>query len=208
MDQKEVDNLRKDIGSRDIIIVDESSFVGINAICILDDVLQRVGNNKKPFGGFKILWFGDVNQLKCVGDKEIYTPENNDEIIDTLLEHNNIIEEEIIGDVDFAKIEKDVNDKQREQLYDLDGNRADVPYDESTKNGYEEAKTKAGKKKKKEWMVKKLKEVVLRFYKLLYDYMHKNCFELLTSERYDKSDQNHIEMMKNLNTKKVIKEDL
>ena len=38
--------------------------------------------------------------------------------------------------------------------------------------------------------------------------MHKNCFELITSERYDKSDQNHIEMMKNLNTKKIKKEDL
>lgn len=38
--------------------------------------------------------------------------------------------------------------------------------------------------------------------------MHKNCFELLISERYDKNDLEHIEMMKNLNTKKVNKDDL
>ena len=38
--------------------------------------------------------------------------------------------------------------------------------------------------------------------------MHKNCFELLISERYDKNDLEHIELMKNLNTKKVNKDDL
>ena len=47
-----------------------------------------------------------------------------------------------------------------------------------------------------------------RFYDHLFDYMHQNCYELLISERYDKSDQDHIKMMKNFNTKKVNKDEL
>lgn len=71
MKPKEIDELKKELGNRDIIIVDESSFIGINAICVLDDILQKVANNNESFGNYKIIWLGDFNQLKCVGDKEI-----------------------------------------------------------------------------------------------------------------------------------------
>lgn len=47
-----------------------------------------------------------------------------------------------------------------------------------------------------------------RFYEFLFPYMHETCFELLVSERQDKSDPEHIKMMKNFNTKKVNKDQL
>jgi hypothetical protein len=38
--------------------------------------------------------------------------------------------------------------------------------------------------------------------------MHTNCYELLQSERFDKNDKKHIEMMTNLNYKLTNKTDL
>ena len=52
----------------DIIIIDESSFVGIKAICILDYVLRKISNIDAKFGNFKILYYGDFCQLNCVKD--------------------------------------------------------------------------------------------------------------------------------------------
>ena len=145
--------------------------------------IQKVAKNTKEFGGYKVLWLGDANQLKCIGDKEIYTPQNQDDLIDTLMEHNNIIEEENEGNVDIERVEREVADKQRDQIYEINGNRADNPKKEQNKNVFDEAIKEVKKRNKKEVLVKKLREVVLRFYNTLYEYMHTNCFELLQSER-------------------------
>lgn len=51
MSVKEIDELKKEMKGKDIIIIDESSFIGINALCILDNTLRKVANNDKEFGG-------------------------------------------------------------------------------------------------------------------------------------------------------------
>ena len=64
--------------------------------------------------------------MKSVGDCDIYKPQNQD-LIDTMLEHNEIIEKEHEGDVDINKIEGEISDKQREEIFEINGERADIP---------------------------------------------------------------------------------
>ena len=52
----DIKELQKDLEGIDIIIIDESSFVGIKAICILDYVLRKISNIDAKFGNFKIKW--------------------------------------------------------------------------------------------------------------------------------------------------------
>ena len=47
MKPKEVAELRRELGNKDIIIIDESSFIGINALCILDEILRKVAGNNE-----------------------------------------------------------------------------------------------------------------------------------------------------------------
>ena len=44
-----------------------------------------------------------------------------------MLDHNEIIEQEHEGDIDINKIESEVTDKQREEIFELNGQRADIP---------------------------------------------------------------------------------
>jgi hypothetical protein len=53
--------------------------------------------------------------LKSIGDCDIYKPQNDD-LVDTMLDHNDIIEKEHEGEIDINKIESEVNDKQREEI--------------------------------------------------------------------------------------------
>ena len=55
----EIKEFQKDLEGVDIITIDESSFIGIKAICILDYVMRKIRNKDLPFGGYKILFFGD-----------------------------------------------------------------------------------------------------------------------------------------------------
>lgn len=64
----EIMEFQKELEGVDIITIDESSFIGIKAICILDYVLKKISTIDKPFGGYKILFFGDYQQLSCVKD--------------------------------------------------------------------------------------------------------------------------------------------
>lgn len=57
------------------------------------------------------MYLGDANQLKSVGDVEMYKPEDED-TIDNMLIHNEIIEDEINGEIDIAKIDDEVMNKQ------------------------------------------------------------------------------------------------
>ena len=50
MSPKEVAELKRELGNKDIIIIDESSFIGINALCILDEILRKVSGNDTEFG--------------------------------------------------------------------------------------------------------------------------------------------------------------
>lgn len=64
----DIKEIQKDLHDVDIITIDESSFIGIKAICILDYVMRKLKDSDKPFGGYKILFFGDYQQLSCVKD--------------------------------------------------------------------------------------------------------------------------------------------
>ena len=149
LNDKETKDLQKEIGSRDIIIIDESSFIGINSLCILDEILRKVGKKDSEFSKFKIIYCGDFNQLKCVGDTEIYKPEDED-VVETMVNHNKQLEEEFDGDIDINKIEGEVSDKQREEIFDLNGERADTPNDIIGSDIFDEVKEKAKKKQKRE----------------------------------------------------------
>jgi hypothetical protein len=61
-----------------------------------------------------------------VGDVEIYRPESEN-VIDTVNDHLDIIEEEQEGDIDMAKIESEVEQKNRDQIIQMDGVTADLP---------------------------------------------------------------------------------
>jgi hypothetical protein len=49
MSPKEVAELKRELGNKDIIIIDESSFIGINALCILDEILRKVSDKDTAF---------------------------------------------------------------------------------------------------------------------------------------------------------------
>ena len=66
----------------------------------------------------------------------------------------------------------------------------------------------AKNEKKKEEIKAKLRCSLNRFYDILIDYMHTNCFELIESERYNKNNPKHIEIMSRLNTKDISYDDL
>lgn len=61
-----------------------------------------------------------------MGDVEIYRPESEN-VIDTVNDHLDIIEEEQEGDIDMAKIESEVEQKNRDQIIQMDGVTADLP---------------------------------------------------------------------------------
>lgn len=77
-------------------------------------------------GGFQVIQLGDINQLKTIGDVEIYKPES-DNVIDKVVAHSDIIEEELEGDINMAELEKDIDSKNREQLQQMDGVAVDLP---------------------------------------------------------------------------------
>jgi hypothetical protein len=66
----------------------------------------------------------------------------------------------------------------------------------------------AKNEKKKEEIKAKLRTSLNRFYDILIDYMHTNCFELIESERYNKNNPKHIEIMSRLNTKDISYDEL
>ena len=114
-----------------IIIIDESSFIGINTLCVLDYILCRVRQamNKskdispEPFGGFQIIMFGDYQQLKCVGDFEVFKPQST-QTVNEMTEAMEIIENAEDGIIDPEEFEANrdqVTNKQIEEMYDMGG---------------------------------------------------------------------------------------
>jgi len=182
MNSTELNELKTEIGSRDIIIIDESSFIGINGLCVFENALRQVGQKDKLWGGFFIIYCGDFNQLKSVGDLEMYKPEQED-TIENMLIHNDIIEDELNGEINIAKIDEEVMNKQYDEMVDLNGEQADKELDENEMDGYDKAKAKINKYNKKERLKVKLKVALERYYSELFPSMHKYCFELYKSER-------------------------
>ena len=106
--------------------------------------------------------------MKCVGDVEIYRPESEN-IIDTVNDHNDIIEEEMEGDIDIAKIEQDVDNKNRDQVIQMEGIRNDLPKCTINNiNEVNEAFQNAKKDDKKARRRAKIANFVKRFYNELY----------------------------------------
>ena len=67
-----------------------------------------------------------------------------------MVNHNKQLEEEFDGDIDINKIEGEVSDKQREELVDLNGERADTPNALPGTDIFDEVNEKAKKKQKRE----------------------------------------------------------
>ena len=91
-----------------------------------------------------------------MGDSEIYKPESED-IVNTMIEHNEQLERELEGEIDIAQIEKGVSDKQREQLYEINGVRADCPVINEL-DGIDAALKIAKAKKGQDYMKRKMQE--------------------------------------------------
>lgn len=78
-----------------------------------------------------------------------------------MIEHNEQLEKELEGEIDIAEIEKGISDKQREQLYDLDGVRADCPVIKE-EDGIDAAFKIAKAKKGKDYIKRKMHEYLRR----------------------------------------------
>jgi len=100
-----------------------------------------------------------------------------------MLIHNDIIEDELNGEINIAKIDEEVMNKQYDEMVDLNGEQADKELDENEMDGYDKAKAKINKYNKKERLKVKLKVALERYYSELFPSMHKYCFELYKSER-------------------------
>lgn len=57
---------RSIIRSLDLLVIDEISMVRPDTLDAIDDVLRRVRNSEKPFGGVQLLLIGDIRQLSPV----------------------------------------------------------------------------------------------------------------------------------------------
>ena len=72
------------------LIIDEYSFVGQNLFGWIDSrCRQASGKADEPFGGFSIIFFGDIAQLPPVGDKPLYhsVPKSEKQIKGLLMYH-------------------------------------------------------------------------------------------------------------------------
>ena len=56
LNDKEIKILQKELKYKDIIIIDESSFIGINSLCIIDEILRKVSNKNIEQGGYKVVY--------------------------------------------------------------------------------------------------------------------------------------------------------
>lgn len=54
------------IKSLDLLVIDEISMVRADLLDAIDDVLRRIRNSQRPFGGVQLLMFGDLGQLAPV----------------------------------------------------------------------------------------------------------------------------------------------
>jgi len=68
-----IENIAKNL---DVLIIDEISMVRADLLDCVHTVLSRARKNKKPFGGVRVLFFGDLAQLEPVtteNDIDIFT---------------------------------------------------------------------------------------------------------------------------------------
>lgn len=54
------------------IIIDEISMCGLHTFWKVNDVLQEIFENQKPFGGISVLTVGDFNQLRPIKDSWVF----------------------------------------------------------------------------------------------------------------------------------------
>lgn len=119
--EKEIKELQFKFKNKDIIIIDESSFIGIKSICILDHVLRKVRDPNIVFGSFKIIFLGDYQQLSCVKDFDIYQPSTADKIAKILKSANDELPEDEVynennNDDNNDDNNNELNDNQRDNI--------------------------------------------------------------------------------------------
>ena len=137
LSDNQISDMQKKLKDKNLLIIDESSFLGINTLCLLDYVLCKVKNTDLPFGGLQIIMLGDYQQLKCVGDFEIFKPQKSHKIED-LVKSTEDIENDEEGDMDYNDVEAEaeanyVSDKQIEDLENMDGVCMDKVIDKTLK---------------------------------------------------------------------------
>ena len=62
----DLDTLRKRFGGVELLIIDEISMIGCRKLLKVDNVLKKVFNTTRPFGGLHVLLVGDFAQLPAV----------------------------------------------------------------------------------------------------------------------------------------------
>ena len=156
----EIKEFQKELEEVDIITIDESSFIGIKAICILDYVLKKISNKDKPFGGYKILFFGDYQQLSCVKDYDVFKPRNTEEIEKILSEDWQELAEYDEEENGFDDNEK-VNYNIIDAINDMGGYKVNI--DQNNEKVCLKIIDKTRKDKNKEENIKKFKNSLEEF---------------------------------------------
>ena len=78
-----------------------------------------------------------------------------------------------------------------------------INLDQNANKSCENVLKNAKNQKKKEEIRAKMRDSIKRYYDILFKYMHNTCFELIESERYNKNNPYHIDIMARLNTKDI-----
>ena len=72
LDHDSLNTVRTQIGHIKVWLIDEISMVGNRMFTFIDQRLQEVNNNNRPFGGASVIAFGDLYQLAPVMDGYVF----------------------------------------------------------------------------------------------------------------------------------------
>lgn len=80
LDSNIANSLRDTYSDLKIVIIDEFSMVGNRTFSRIDERLRQITGKNQYFGGVCVILVGDLNQIKPVMDKPIYTPTKSDNL--------------------------------------------------------------------------------------------------------------------------------
>ena len=65
-----IDRVTEEMGNANTVVIDEISMMGALKFYKVDQILRKVGDEGKPFGGYNMILLGDFLQLRPV--KQVY----------------------------------------------------------------------------------------------------------------------------------------
>lgn len=95
----------------ELIIIDEVSMVNCAMLDCLNNILQKICRNEKPFGGKKMLLVGDPFQLPPIIKKE------DRELLNRCYSNEHFFESEAFIEINPVKIELQISYRQNEELF-------------------------------------------------------------------------------------------